>query len=138
MGFDHFKRGYWNDIQEQNKKLMRKNGLQNRLGIIDFKFNSFLVSKDILLTRDLITQELIDEFKTGRQIKSMKSETPVPEEFEDLKRETEDLKVQFDSKQQKAREIIEKRFPSPQLTNDKFNSIVDASSRNFSKWLTQS
>lgn len=117
MGFDHFKRGYWNDTQEHNKKRIRKNGLINRWGLMDFKFSRFLASKNIILTRDLVTPELIDEFKAGRVIESMESETPIPEEFEVLKRETEDLKLQFDSKQKKVRELIEKRFPSPQITN---------------------
>ena len=133
MGFDHFKRGYWNQTQEHNKKLIRKNGLENRLGILNFEFNRFLVSKNILLHRDLITQELIDEFKLGHGMESVKSETPIPEEFEILKTETEDLMAQFNLKQEKTREIIEKRFPSPQLTNEKFNTIIDSSERILTK-----
>lgn len=36
-----------------------------------------------------------------------------------------ELKSNFIIKQDTARELIEKRFPSPQITNNKFNSIVD-------------
>lgn len=36
-----------------------------------------------------------------------------------------DLLLLFESKEKIAREMIEKRFPSPQLTNSKFNGVLD-------------
>lgn len=50
------------------------------------------------------------------------------EEKTDLKKESysnKDLLLLFDSKEKIAREIIEKRFPAPQITNTKFNSVLD-------------
>ena len=43
------------------------------------------------------------------------------------KKETsnEDLFLLFESKEKIAREMIEKRFPAPQLTNSKFNGVLD-------------
>lgn len=37
----------------------------------------------------------------------------------------DDLRLLFASKEKIAREMIEKRFPSPQMTNAKFNSVLD-------------
>lgn len=45
--------------------------------------------------------------------------------FKSYENEILDLKSNFIIKQDTARELIEKRFPSPQITNTKFNSIVD-------------
>lgn len=38
----------------------------------------------------------------------------------------DDLLLLFESKEKIAREMIEKRFPSPQMTNTKFNSVLDS------------
>lgn len=45
--------------------------------------------------------------------------------FDSYKIQTENLKSKFDLKEQNVRNLIEKRFPSPQITNTKFNSIID-------------
>ena len=37
----------------------------------------------------------------------------------------DDLLLLFESKEKIAREMIEKRFPSPQITNTKFNAVLD-------------
>ena len=39
--------------------------------------------------------------------------------------DTEDLLLLFESKEKIAREMIERRFPAPQMTNTKFNSVLD-------------
>ena len=39
--------------------------------------------------------------------------------------EDDDLILLFESKEKIAREMIEKRFPAPQMTNTKFNSVLD-------------
>ncbi len=37
----------------------------------------------------------------------------------------DDLLLLFKSKEKIAREMIEKRFPAPQITNTKFNAVLD-------------
>lgn len=39
--------------------------------------------------------------------------------------DTDDLFLLFESKEKIAREMIERKFPSPQITNTKFNSVLD-------------
>ena len=52
---------------------------------------------------------------------------PIKEEpiKKDKLSETDELFVLFESKENIARELIEKKFPSPQLTNSKFNGVLD-------------
>jgi len=53
--------------------------------------------------------------------------TPIKEESinEEKLSETDDLLLLFESKEKIAREMIEKKFPAPQLTNSKFNVVLD-------------
>ena len=49
-------------------------------------------------------------------------ENPIKEE---KLSETDDLFLLFESKEKIAREMIERKFPAPQLTNSKFNGVLD-------------
>ena len=53
--------------------------------------------------------------------------TPIKEKHikEEKLSETDDLFLLFESKEKIAREMIEKKFPAPQLTNSKFNAVLD-------------
>lgn len=53
--------------------------------------------------------------------------TPIKEKpiKEEKLSETDDLFLLFESKEKIAREMIEKKFPAPQLTNSKFNAVLD-------------
>lgn len=53
--------------------------------------------------------------------------SPIKEEpiKEEKLSETNDLLLLFESKEKIAREMIEKKFPAPQLTNSKFNAVLD-------------
>ena len=53
------------------------------------------------------------------------------ESFKDYKKEINDLKVLFEVKDGVVRDLIEKRFEPPQITYDKFISIVDKSQKLF-------
>lgn len=60
-----------------------------------------------------------------KQITQKEDETPL-ETVEEPKISTnDDLLLLFDSKEKIAREMIERRFPAPQLTNTKFNTVLD-------------
>ena len=50
-----------NKIKKQNIEILKKNGLVSKLGV-KFDFSKFLVSKNMSIKKDIITQELIDEF----------------------------------------------------------------------------
>lgn len=63
-------------------------------------------------------------------VKQIKKESkPKPDNkkhiFDSYKIQVNNLKSKFDIKEENVRNLIEKRFPSPQITNAKFNSIVD-------------
>ena len=52
---------------------------------------------------------------------------PEEKQIEEPKASTnDDLFLLFESKEKIAREMIERRFPAPQLTNTKFNSVLDS------------
>lgn len=53
--------------------------------------------------------------------------TPIKEKppVEEKLSETDNLFLLFESKEKIAREMIEKKFPAPQLTNSKFNAVLD-------------
>lgn len=46
-------------------------------------------------------------------------------EFNQIESNNDDLLVLFENKEMIAREMIEKKFPSPQMTNSKFNGVLD-------------
>lgn len=81
--------------------------------------------------------------KKPKQVKEVKkidekAETPKFEktlipEFENYKAKISSLQVEFDAKEQVARELIEKRFQPPQLTYTRFISLVDKSKKIFNK-----
>ena len=51
---------------------------------------------------------------------------PEPKELNETTASTnDDLLLLFESKEKIAREMIERRFPAPQITNTKFNSVLD-------------
>lgn len=50
-----------NRIKEQNIEILKKNGLVTKFGV-KFDFSKFLVSKNMSIKKDIITQELIDEY----------------------------------------------------------------------------
>ena len=60
---------------------------------------------------------------TGKSSKSIKKHAKSA--YNAYEVQTEKLKSEFDLKEENARLLIEKRFPAPQITNDKFNAIVD-------------
>ena len=50
---------------------------------------------------------------------------PLNETLEIKSEDNGDLLLLFESKEKIAREMIERRFPAPQMTNTKFNSVLD-------------
>lgn len=63
---------------------------------------------------------IIHNFKDKNIVKNV--ETPIEEPKIS---NTDDLLLLFESKEKIAREMIEKKFPAPQLTNSKFNGALD-------------
>lgn len=66
----------------------------------------------------------------SNSVKQIKKESKLKPEnekliFDSYKIQVNNLKSKFDIKEKNVRDLIEKRFPSPQITNAKFNSIVD-------------
>ena len=66
----------------------------------------------------------MNHFRTEPKSKS-EEKVSMKDLFNSYKNETIDLKSKFEVKEKNVRDLIEKRFPAPQLTNVKFNSIVD-------------
>ena len=68
--------------------------------------------------------------KSGFSSSNATQETKSCEGLESLKKyadEIEELKVEFDSKERDVRNLIEKRFQPPQITYDRFMTIIDKS-----------
>ena len=60
--------------------------------------------------------------KDYTEVTTVESETKVEEPNETT---NDDLLLLFESKEKIAREMIERRFPAPQMTNTKFNAVLD-------------
>lgn len=60
--------------------------------------------------------------KDYAEVNTIEPKTTVEEPKEST---NDDLLLLFESKEKIAREMIEKRFPAPQLTNSKFNGVLD-------------
>ena len=60
-----------------------------------------------------------------RQINQNKDESSLKTVEEPRISTNDDLLLLFNSKEKIAREMIERRFPAPQMTNDKFNTVLD-------------
>lgn len=74
--------------------------------------------------------KVIQKPKEVTPIKQIKKESKLKQDnkkpiFDSYKIQVNNLKSKFDIKEKNVRDLIEKRFPSPQITNAKFNSIVD-------------
>lgn len=111
-------------------------------------FMGLLLFVPLLLIGSLIHYLLLDRENTQKEIpnkspepkviqkpksnpvKEIKKES-IPKQddkkhvFDSYKIQVNNLKSKFDIKEENVRDLIEKRFPSPQITNSKFNSIVD-------------
>lgn len=71
--------------------------------------------------------------KTSYSIPKSQIKPKINSIFKNYKSETIKLKSKFDLKQQKARQLIDKSFPAPQLTNTKFISVVDECCNQFNQ-----
>ena len=85
-------------------------------------------------TSNFKTQSDIDEFMNGaNKNKDKNQEHEINPLFNRYIIQCNELKSIFSIKEEHARLLIEKSFPSPQMTNVKFNSIVDECSKVFNR-----
>ena len=76
--------------------------------------------------------------KPKKEVKEIKPQKPEKEEikpvvFSNYSVRINDLAEKFSIKEQNVRDLIERRFPAPQITNTKFNAIIDEAARQFTQ-----
>ena len=76
----------------------------------------------IIMIASYVYVMYIKDYVEPQYKQTLKEEKTNPKE--DLS-DTDDLFLLFESKEKIAREMIEKKFPAPQLTNSKFNAVLD-------------
>lgn len=73
MGLKHILRNSWNETHEKNKQLLKQYGMLNKLGMPSNDFSNFLRLKNMRFTKDLITVDLIEEYKGLNNIENIAS-----------------------------------------------------------------
>ena len=98
------------------------------IGIISFTYDIFVLKIIFVLFLMILIAYPIYVFYIKDYVEPEYKNVSKPEEkqTENLKASANnDLLLLFESKEKIAREMIEKRFPAPQLTNTKFNAVLD-------------
>lgn len=97
-------------------------------GVVAFLWNVFVAKILFVLFLIILLGYPIYVLYIKDYVEPKYKEVSEPEEkqIEEPKASTnDDLFLLFESKEKIAREMIERRFPAPQMTNTKFNSVLD-------------